>query len=149
MHLRDRIAEDMKSALKAGEKARLGGLRLILSGVKQLEVDSGTAPDDGAVLVLLEKMVKQRRDSFTQFEAAGRADLAAQESFELKLIHTYLPEPLSASEIDALLREVLAATGAKGMADMGKVMAAIKPKVQGRADMSQLSARIKAHLSPA
>ena len=149
MNLRDRIAEDVKAALKAGEKARLSGLRLILSGVKQLEVDSGAAPDDGAVLTLLEKMVKQRRDSLAQFEAAGRADLAAQESLELRLIQNYLPEPLSSSEIDALVKEVLVATGAKGMADMGKVMAALKSKVQGRADMSQLSARVKSHLNPA
>lgn len=150
MNLRDRIAEDMKSALKSGDKPRLGALRLILSGIKQFEVDSGSLPDDAAVLGLLEKMTKQRRDSLTQFEAAGRADLAAQESMELGLIQSYLPQPLGADELDALVRETMASTGARGMADMGRVMAALKPKVQGRVDMSQLSARIKTLLnSPA
>ena len=146
MSLRDQITEAMKSALRAGDKPRLGVLRLALAAIKQREVDERIVLDDARVLTVLEKMLKQRRDSLAQFQAAQRADLAAQERYEITQLETWLPAPLSESELDALLAAAVAETGAGSARDMGKVMAALKPKVAGRADMTALSARVKARL---
>lgn len=146
MSLREQITEAMKSALRAGDKPRLGVLRLTLAAIKQREVDERIVLDDAQVLAVLEKMLKQRRDSLAQFQAAQRADLAAQEHYEITQLETWLPAPLSESELDALLAAAVAETGASGARDMGKVMAALKPKVAGRADMTALSARVKARL---
>ena len=147
MTLKARITEDMKAALKAGEKARLGALRLLLSAMKQIEVDQRIELDDAAVVTIIEKMLKQRKDSITQFEAAKRNDLADAEKFEVSVLSTYMPQGLSAEEISALLEVALIETGAKGPADMGKLMAALKPRVAGRADMGELSKLIKARLA--
>ena len=137
----------MKSAMRAGEKERLATIRLILAAIKQREVDERIQLDDTQVLAVLEKMGKQRRESITQFEAGGRADLVAKESAELALLATYLPEQLSAQEVDQLIAATIADTGATSIKDMGKVMNALKAKVQGRADMGALGARIKPRLS--
>ena len=147
MALKDRITEDMKSAMRAGEKERLGTIRLVLAAIKQREVDERITLDDGQVLSVLEKMIKQRREAITQFESGGRADLVAKESAEIEVLQQYLPAPLSDAEIEALIAEAIAATGAASIKDMGKVMAAVKPKAQGRTDMGALSARIKQRLS--
>lgn len=147
MSLKARITEDMKTAMKAGDKPRLNVVRLIQAAVKQREVDERIELDDAQVLAVLEKMVKQRRDSVAQFEAAAREDLAAQERYEIEVIQAYLPEQLSEAELDAALREVIAETGASGPRDMGKVMAALKAKVAGRADMQALSERVKRALA--
>jgi uncharacterized protein len=147
MALKDRITEDMKSALRAGQKERLATIRLALASIKQREVDERITLDDGQVLAVLEKMIKQRREAITQFESGGRADLVAKESAEIKVLQEYLPAQLGDAEIDALIAEAIAATGAGSMKDMGKVMAAVKPKAQGRTDMGALSARIKQRLS--
>src|SRR5690348_18426968 len=147
MPLKERITEDMKSAMRAGEKERLGTIRLVLAAIKQREVDERIALDDGQVLAVLEKMIKQRREAITQFESGGRPDLVAKESAEIKLLQEYLPAQLGDAEIDALILEAIAATGAASMKDMGKVMAIVKPKAQGRTDMGALSARIKQRLS--
>lgn len=146
MSLKARIQEDMKSALRGGDKRRLGVIRLILAAVKQREVDERIELDDAQVLAVLDKMVKQRRESLSQYEQAGRADLAEQEQFELDVVQAYLPQPLSAAEIDALIAAAIAATGAAGIKDMGKVMAQLKPQLQGRADMGAVSGQIKAKL---
>ena len=146
MSLKNQITEAMKSALRAGDKPRLGVLRLALAAIKQREIDERIVLDDAQVLAVLEKMLKQRRDSLTQFQAAQRADLAAQEQYEISQLETWLPAPLSESELEALLAAAIAATGASGARDMGKVMAALKPQVAGRADMTALSARVKARL---
>lgn len=145
--LKHRIVEDMKSAMRAKDKKRLQTVRLMLAAIKQQEVDTRENVDDTAITILLDKMCKQRKDSITQYEAAGRDDLAIIEQQELKLIKTYLPEQLSDDEIDALLTSAINETGASTMKDMGKVMAFIKPKAQGRADMGKLSGLIKAKLS--
>ncbi len=146
MSLKNQITEAMKSALRAGDKPRLGVLRLALAAIKQREIDERIVLDDAQVLAVLEKMLKQRRDSLAQFQAAQRADLAAQEQYEISQLETWLPAPLSESELEALLAATIAATGASGARDMGKVMAALKPQVAGRADMTALSARVKARL---
>jgi len=146
MSLKDRILSDVKDAMRAKDKPRLGTLRLITASIKQQEVDERIELDDTQVLTLLDKMCKQRRESISQFEKAGRDDLIAQEVLELDLIQTYLPEQLSEAEITALIEETLAATGASSIKDMGKVMGQLKPKLQGRADMSAVSALIKAKL---
>ncbi|HOB61929.1 MAG TPA: GatB/YqeY domain-containing protein [Candidatus Competibacteraceae bacterium] len=143
MSLKDRIQDDMKTAMRAKEKERLGAIRLILAAIKQREVDERIVLTDSQVLAVLEKMIKQRRESLAQYQSAGRADLAAQESFEIDLIQSYLPAPLSEAEIDALIASAIAATGAQTMRDMGKVMALIREQAQGRADMTTLSARVK------
>lgn len=137
----------MKAAMKAGDKARLGVIRLINAAIKQREVDERIELDDTQVLVVLDKMLKQRRDSFTQYQDAGREDLAAQERFEIQVCQEYMPAALSEDEIAALITAAIADTGAAGMKDMGKVMAALKPKLQGRADMAAVSATIKAKLA--
>ncbi len=146
MSLKDRIQEDMKAALKAGDKARLGAIRLIMAAVKQREVDERTQLDDRQVLAVLDKMAKQRRESIAQYRAAGRDDLAEKEQAELEIIQSYLPEALSEAEIDALIAAAIRETGAAGIRDMGRVMARLKPQLQGRADMAQVSARVKAAL---
>lgn len=136
----------MKSALRAGDKPRLAVLRLVLAAIKQREVDERISLDDTQVLAVLEKMLKQRRDSLAQFQAAQRADLAAQEQFELDEIQRWLPTQLTPTELDALIESAIAATGASGARDMGKLMAALKPQLAGRADMAAVSARIKQRL---
>jgi uncharacterized protein YqeY len=146
MALRERITEDMKSAMRAGEKARLGTIRLALAAIKQREVDERITLDDGQVLAVLEKMIKQRREAITQFESGGRADLVAKETAEITVLQGYLPAQLSEAEIDALIAEAIAATGAASTKDMGKVMAVVKPRAQGRADMGAVSARVKQRL---
>jgi uncharacterized protein YqeY len=147
MALKDRITEDMKNAMRAGDKDRLGTIRLILAAVKQREVDERITLDDGQVLSVLEKMVKQRREAITQFQAGGRADLVAKETAEIGVLQGYLPAQLTEAELEALISESIAATGATSIKDMGKVMAAVKPRAQGRADLGAVSARIKQKLS--
>jgi uncharacterized protein YqeY len=145
--LKAKITEDMKSAMRAGEKDRLGTIRLIQSAIKQIEVDTRKELGDTEILSILDKMVKQRRESITAFEQAGRDDLADIEKRELTLIQNYLPEQLSEDEIAQLIAETIEATGAESLKDMGKVIGQLKPKVQGRADMSAISMAIKAKLA--
>ena len=147
MTLKERITEDMKSAMRAGEKDRLGVVRLILAAIKQREVDERITLDDAQVLAVLEKMAKQRKESITQFESGGRADLVAKENAELTVIQSYLPAQLSDAELDALIAEAMAASGATTIKDMGKVMGIVKGKAAGRADMAVVGARIKQKLS--
>ncbi len=144
--LKQRLQDDMKAAMKSGDKKRLGVIRLILAAVKQREVDERVELDDDQVLVVLDKMVKQRRDSIDQYEQAGRDDLAAQEQFEIGVLQEYLPEALSEAEIADLLAQAIADSGAESMRDMGKVMGQLKPKLQGRADMGVVSALVKEKL---
>src|SRR3979411_302491 len=146
MALRERITEDMKSAMRAGEKERLAAIRLALAAIKQREIDERITLDDGQVRAFREKMINQRRESITQFASGGRADLVAKETAEITVLQGYLPAPMSEAEIDALIGEAIAATGAASIKDMGKVMAVVRPKAQGRADMGALSARIKQRL---
>ncbi|HAJ91986.1 MAG TPA: glutamyl-tRNA amidotransferase [Gammaproteobacteria bacterium] len=146
MSLKDRILQDVKDAMRSRDKPRLATLRLITAAIKQQEVDERIELDDTQVLALLDKMCKQRRESISQFEKAGRDDLIAQEVSELELIQTYLPEQLGDDEIAALIDEAMTATGAASIKDMGKVMGQLKPKLQGRADMGAVSAMIKAKL---
>ena len=146
MTLKERIQEDMKSAMRSGEKERLANIRLIMAAIKQREVDERIQLDDGQVLAAIEKMIKQRKESIVQFEAGGRADLVAKETAELKLLQAYLPEQLGDAELDALIAQAIASTGAASIKDMGKVMAQVKAAAQGRADMGAVSARIKAKL---
>jgi uncharacterized protein YqeY len=147
MTLKERITEDMKIAMRAGEKERLGTIRLVLAAIKQREVDERITLDDTQVLAALEKMIKQRKESITQFESGGRADLVAKEKAELAVLQAYLPEQMSDAEIDALIAEAVAASGATSIKDMGKVMGLVKAKAQGKADMGAVSARIKQKLS--
>ncbi len=144
--LKQHIQDDMKTAMKAGEKERLGVIRLILAAIKQIEVDQRIVLDDVQVIAVLDKMLKQRRDSIAQYTAAGRTDLADVESAEVVIIQSYMPQALTDAEIDALVEQAVAEVGASTIADMGKVMALLKPKMQGRADMGAVSARIKAKL---
>jgi uncharacterized protein YqeY len=144
--LKERITEDMKAAMRAGEKERLGTIRMLQAAIKQREVDERITLDDAQVLAVVEKMVKQRKESITQFEQGGRADLAAKEKAEIELLQAYLPAQLSEAEVDALIRDAIATTGAASVKDMGKVMGAVKAKAAGRADMGAVSARIKAAL---
>jgi uncharacterized protein len=147
MTLKERITDDMKSAMRAGEKERLGTIRLALAAIKQREVDERIALDDAQVLAVLEKMIKQRKEAITQFQAGGRADLVAKESAEVSLLEAYLPARLSDAELDALIAGVIASTGATSAKDMGKVMALVKSQAQGRADMGTVSARVKEKLA--
>jgi len=149
MTLKERITEDMKSAMRAGEKERLGTIRLALAAIKQREVDERIALDDAQVLAVLEKMIKQRREAITQFQAGGRADLVAKESAEVSLLEAYLPARMSAAELDALIAGAIASSGATSAKDMGKVMALVKSQAQGRADMGAVSARVKEKLAQA
>ena len=144
--LKQRLVDDMKAAMKAGDKRRLGVIRLINAAIKQREVDERIALDDTQVLAVLDKMLKQRRDSITQYEGAGREDLAEQERFEVGICREYMPAAMDEAEIAALIDEAVTATGAASVRDMGKVMGIIKPKVQGRADMGAVSALVKQRL---
>jgi len=146
MSLKARITEDMKAAMRSGERDRLSCIRMLQAGIKQREVDERIELDDTQVLSVIEKMIKQRRESVTQFQAGNRADLVAKETAEIELLTGYLPVQLGASELDALIKEAIAASSAASMKDMGKVMGWLKPKVQGRTDIGALSARIKAAL---
>ncbi len=146
MSLKARITEDMKAAMRAGEKDRLSCIRMLQAGIKQREVDERVELGDAEVLSVIEKMIKQRRESVAQFQIGKRDDLVAKETAEIALLTAYLPAQLGEEELATLVREAVAATGASSMKDMGKVMAALKPKVQGRADMGALSARIKSAL---
>ena len=147
MTLKAQLTEDMKTAMKAGEKDRLGVIRLINAAIKQKEVDERIEMTDELVLAVLEKMLKQRKDSISQYEAAGRTDLADIEKFESGIIQAYLPQPLSQGEVEALVAKAIADTGADGPQAMGKVIAALKPQLAGRADMGAVSGMVKAALS--
>ncbi len=149
MSLKGQITEDMKSAMKAGDKDRLKTVRLMLAAIKQIEVDTREELDDAAVLTVLTKMVKQRRDSVDQFEKGNREDLAAIERAEIAVLKEYLPDPLSADELAAMIDETIRATGAEGIRDMGKVMGELKSKAAGRADMGALGALVKQRLTAA
>lgn len=145
--LQQRLVDDMKSAMRAKEKDRLMTIRTILAAIKQQEVDTREDVDETAVLAILDKQSKQRRESISQFSKAGRDDLVAQEELELGFIQEYLPEPLSDDEVQSLIKDAIDSTGASSMKDMGKVMAHIKPIAQGRADMGKISGQIKAALN--
>ena len=147
MSLKGQITEDMKSAMRAGDKDRLKVVRLAMAAIKQVEVDTREELDDAAVLAVITKMVKQRRDSIEQYEQGGREDLAEIERAEIVVLDTYLPEQLSADELAAMVDEVIAATGAESIRDMGKVMGQIKAKAAGRADMGAVSAAVKERLN--
>ena len=147
MSLRERITEDMKTAMRSGDKERLGHIRMLQAAIKQREVDERITLDDTQVMAVLEKMIKQRREAIAQFEAGGRADLAAKEATEITLLQTYLPEPLSAAELEALVAAAIAETGATTVKDMGKVMGLVKGRAAGRADMGAVGALIKAKLA--
>lgn len=147
MPLKDRINDDVRAAMRSQDKRRLGALRLITAAIKQREVDERIALDDPQVLAVLEKMVKQRRDSIAQYQAGNRPDLVDQEDFEVKLIQSYLPAQLSEAEIDRIVSETIAATGASSARDMGKVMGALKSRLVGQADMGAVSNKVKQRLS--
>lgn len=149
MALKAQITEDMKTAMRAREPVRLAAIRLLLAAIKQREVDERIELDDAGVLAVIDKMLKQRRDSISQYEAAGRTDLADVEKFEVAVLTGYMPQALSQAEIEAAVAAAVAASGAKGMQDMGKVMAELRPKLAGRADMGQVSALVKAALAKA
>ena len=146
MTLKDQITEDMKTAMRAGEKERLGLIRMLLAAIKQREVDERITLDDGQTLSVIEKMIKQRKESVIQFEAGGRTDLAEKETAEIAVLAAYLPTQLSAAELDALIQEAISTTAAQSIKDMGKVMGIVKGNAAGRADMSAVGARIKALL---
>lgn len=144
--LKHRIQEDMKTALRAQEKQRLGAIRLILAAVKQREIDERISLDDTQVVVVLNKMLKQRRDSFAQYEQAGRQDLAAQEAFEMEVIQAYLPQPLTETELITLIKQAITDSGATSVKELGKVMSLLKPQIQGRADLRKVSEQVKHYL---
>ena len=148
MSLKEQITEDMKAAMRAKDSAKLGTIRLLTAAIKQKEVDERMEVTDAHVLAIIEKMIKQRKDSISQFEAGGRQDLADAEKAELSILAVYMPAGLSDDEIKAEVQAAVAASGAAGPQDMGKVMAIIKPKLAGRADMTAVSALVKAALSP-
>jgi uncharacterized protein YqeY len=145
--LKERITEDMKSAMRAGEKERLGTIRMLQAAIKQREVDERVLLDDAQVIAVVEKMLKQRKESIAQFEQGHRPDLAAREQAEIELLVAYLPAQLTDAEVDSLIQEAIASTGAASVKDMGKVMGVVKAKAAGKADMGAVSARIKAALS--
>ena len=146
MSLKARITEDMKAAMRSGEKERLGVIRMLTAAIKQREVDERIELDDTQVVGVLEKMIKQRKESVAQFQAGNRADLVDRESAEIRLLQAYLPQALDAAEVDALIADAIASSGATSIKDMGKVMAQLKPKLAGRADMAAVGAKIKARL---
>jgi uncharacterized protein len=146
MSLKERITEDMKAAMRSGEKERLGAIRMITAAIKQREVDERIQLDDAQVLAVLEKMIKQRKEAVVQFEAGNRPDLVAKETAEITLLQSYLPAQLSEQELQSIIQEAIAATGATSVKDMGKVMGIVKAKAQGRADMGAVGAKIKAKL---
>ena len=145
--LKDRIQQDTVAAMRARDRARVAALRLVAAEIKQREVDSRESLDDAGVLAVLDRMLKQRRDSAEQYQAAGREELAAAERFEIEVIETYLPAPLTAEEVAALIAEAIEATGASSMRDMGGVMARLRPEVQGRADMAEVSRLVRERLA--
>jgi uncharacterized protein len=147
MSLKDQINDDMKTAMRAKETERLGTIRLLLAAIKQREVDDRVTLDDAAITAVIDKMIKQRKDSISQFEAAGRTDLSDKEKAELAVLAAYMPEQLSADAIAAEVQAAIAATGAAGPQDMGKVMGVLKPKLAGKADMTAVSAQVKAALA--
>lgn len=147
MSLKSRIQDDMKVAMRARDAARLSAIRLLLAAIKQREVDERVELGDADVAATVERLVKQRRDAASQYEAAGRAELAEAERFEITVLSTYLPAALSSEELDHEIAEALAESGANGIADMGKAMAALKPRIAGRADMGEASRRIRARLA--
>ncbi|MDR5818419.1 MULTISPECIES: GatB/YqeY domain-containing protein [unclassified Caballeronia] len=147
MSLKDQINDDMKTAMRARETERLGTIRLLLAAIKQREVDDRVTLDDAAITAVIDKMIKQRKDSISQFEGAGRTDLADKEKAELAILSAYMPEQLSADAIAAEVQAAIAASGAAGPQDMGKVMGVLKPKLAGKADMTAVSAQVKAALS--
>lgn len=147
MNLRERVHEDVKAAMKAREAERLGTLRLLTAAMKQREVDERITLDDAGVIAVIEKMLKQRKDSVAQYEPAGRQDLADAEKREMAVLQAYLPQALAEAEVAAIIAEAVAACGAKAPSDMGKVMALVKPRVAGRADMGRVSALVKARLA--
>ena len=144
--LASRIQDDVKVAMRSKDKPRLGVLRLVTAAIKQREVDERITLDDAQILAVLEKMLKQRKDSISQYEKAGRTELAEQEAFEIGIIQEYMPEQLSEADVDALIGEAIAASGASSMKDMGKVMGMLKARLAGRADMGSVSQKIKAKL---
>jgi uncharacterized protein YqeY len=144
--LKDRITEDMKNAMRAKDSERLGTIRMITSAIKQREVDERITLDDTQVLAVIEKMIKTRKESIAQFQSGGRDDLVAKEQKEVDLLQAYMPEQLSEADLDALIAEAIAASGASSIKDMGKVMGIVKQKAQGRADMGAVSGKIKAKL---
>ena len=146
MTLKERITDDMKTAMRAGEKDRLGLIRMLQAAIKQREVDERIQLDDAQTLSVIEKMIKQRKESIAQFQSGGREDLVAKENAEIVVLQGYLPAQLSEGELDAIIREAIASTGAASVKDMGKVMAIVKQKAAGRADMGAVGARIKAAL---
>lgn len=147
MSLKERINEDMKAAMRARDSERLSAIRLLLSAIKQKEVDERIVVDDAQVVAIIDKMLKQRRDSITQFEAAGRQELADRERFESEVLSAYMPQQASEAEVAAEIDAALAATGAAGPADMGKVMGVLKGRLAGRADLSAVSAQVRARLA--
>jgi len=147
MRLRERITEDMKTAMRAKDAPRLSAIRLLLASLKQREVDERIELTDGDVLAIIEKMLKQRRDSIEQFGKGGRQDLVDKEQFEVGVLESYMPAAMSAAELDAAVTEAISSSGAKIVADMGKVMALLKPRLAGRADMGKVSALVKTKLS--
>jgi len=147
MSLKARITEDMKAAMRAKEAVRLSTIRLLLAAMKQREVDERITLDDAAVVAVVEKMIKQRKDSIAQYEKAARQDLADKEKYEISVLEAYLPQQLSQAEIEAIVAEAVASTGASSPADMGKVMGVVKPKLAGRADMGKVSGLVKAKLA--
>jgi len=148
MSLRDQINDDLKAAMRSGETTRRDTIRLLTAALKQREVDERKTLTDGDVLAVIEKMIKQRRDSISQFEQGGRQDLADKEKQELTLLQTYMPQAMGEEELAAAIAAAVSETGAAGPADMGKVMAVLKPKLAGRADMGKVSAAVKARLTP-
>ena len=147
MSLKTRVTEDMKTAMKARESARLGAIRLLLAAIKQKEVDERGELDDAAIVAVIEKLTKQRKDSVTQYEAAGRQELADAERFEIAVLAAYLPEKMSAADTAAAVAAAVAETGATGPADMGKLVAVLKPRLAGKADMAEVSKLVKAALA--
>jgi uncharacterized protein YqeY len=148
MSLKDRLTEDMHNAMRSGDKPRLSVLRMALAGVKQREVDTRRPLDDAGVQTVIERMIKQGKDSLTQFREGGRADLVAKEEAELKVLQTYLPEPFSEAELDTFITECIDAAGATSVTDLGKVMGVIKTRAAGRVDMSTVSVRVRTLLTP-
>jgi len=147
VYLKQKIAEDVKDAMREGETRRRDALRLLQAAIKQREVDERITLDDAAVIAVIEKMLKQRRDSIAQYESAKRHDLADAEKYEVSVLQAYMPQALSDSEVDAAIRDVIDAVGAKGQQDIGRVMAVLKPKLSGRADMGKVSGLVRAKLS--
>ena len=147
MSLKERVTEDMKTAMRAKDAARLGAIRLLLAAIKQKEVDERIELDDAQVVAVIEKMLKQRKDSITQYEAAKRQDLADAEKFEVEVLTAYMPQAMSSEEVATIVAKAVADSGAQAPADMGKVMALVKPQIAGRADMGEVSKLVKAKLS--